>query len=95
MPNSVVKSMNLCLIDKIQKLCRNFETRSLDLGANHSAKKHITIGVISGVHWGLKERWFSLIFRVLNHILEVSKSGKVPKTKIMEKLSRFSDRKLS
>ena len=56
----------------------------------HSAKKNnITIGEISGVHWGLKERWFWLIFRVLNHILEVSKSGKAPKTKIGSDLAIF------
>ena len=32
--NSMVKSMNVCVIDKIQKLCRNFESGSLDLGTN-------------------------------------------------------------
>ena len=52
-------------------------------------KNNITIGEISGVHWGLKERWFWLTFRVLNHILEVLKSGKAPKTKIGSDLAIF------
>ena len=53
----------------------------VDQGLSRQSKcKKITVGIISDLHLGLKERCFWLIFRVLNH--KVSKSGKPLTTEI-------------
>ena len=43
-------------------------------------KKRLTVQV----NWGLKQRWFEIVLRVLNQILAVQKLGKPPKAHLVQ-----------